>query len=158
MEGIPKKKISRRVLAAIAIVIVIVIILAAWILTPSMSPLASIHDADGDGHPDASDAAPNDPLLWASGSATVLATVHSTHLINSVHYTVSLNGVQKAEGDLAAGSSVTHSMTVSFLYGVNNYTTVTVLATSTGGGFGAVSDQFSGNLVNGQTYPVTLNI
>jgi uncharacterized BrkB/YihY/UPF0761 family membrane protein len=158
MEGIPKKKISRRVLAAIAIVIVIVIILAAWILTPSMSPLASIHDADGDGHPDASDAAPNDPLLWASGSATVLATVHSTHLINSVHYTVSLNGVQKAEGDLAAGSSVTHSIAVNFLYGVNNYTTATVLATSTGGGFGAVSDQFSGNLVNGQTYPVTLNI
>jgi len=97
-------------------------------------------------------------VLWASGSATVLATVQSTHSTNSVHYTLSLNGVERAQGDLAAGSSATHWITVNFLYGVNNYTIATVLATSTGGGFGATSDQFSGNLVNGQTYPVTLNI
>jgi hypothetical protein len=97
-------------------------------------------------------------VLWANGSATVLATVQSTHTINSVHYTLSLNGVERAQGDLAAGSSVTHWITVNFLYGVNNYTTVTVLATSTGGGFGATSDQFTGNLVNGQTYPVTLEV
>jgi uncharacterized protein YjiK len=158
MEGIPKKKTFTRALVALAIVIVVAIILIAWIVTPSISPLANVHDADGDGHADANDAAPNDPLLWASGSATVLATVHSTHWLYSVHYTLSLNGVQKAEGDLEAGSSVTHSITVNFLYGVSNYTTATVLATSTGGGFGAVSDQFSGNLVNGQTYPVTLDI
>jgi hypothetical protein len=97
-------------------------------------------------------------VLWASGSATVLATVQSTHLINSVHYTLSLNGFEKAQGDLTAGSSATHWMTVNFFYGVNNYTIVTVLASSTGGEFGAVNDQFTGNLVNGQTYPVTLNI
>jgi len=97
-------------------------------------------------------------VLWASGSATVLATVQSTHSTNSVHYTLSLNGVEKAQGDLTAGSSATHWLTVNFLYGVKNYTTVTVLATSTGGGFGATSDQFTGNLVTGQTYPVTLDI
>jgi hypothetical protein len=84
--------------------------------------------------------------------------VQSTHLINSVHYTLSLNGVEKAQGDLAAGRSATHWITVNFSYGVNNYTTVTVLATSTGGEFGATSNQFTGNLVTGQTYPVTLNI
>jgi hypothetical protein len=132
-------------------------------LTPSMSPLGSIHDADGDGHADANDAAPNDPLLWASGSATVLATMHSTYVIGSVHYYLSLilsldGAVEVAEGDLEAGSSVTHSISVIFLYGVNDYTTVTVLATSIRGGFGAESDQASMNLVNGQTYPVTLNI
>ncbi|MDD1765752.1 MAG: hypothetical protein LUO84_04790 [Methanomassiliicoccales archaeon] len=97
-------------------------------------------------------------VLWTSGSATVLATVQSTHSINSVHYTLSLNGVEKAKGDLSAGRSATHWITVNFLYGVNNYTTVTVLATSIGGEFGATSDQFTGNLVNGQTYPVTLEV
>jgi len=158
MEGIPKKKVSRRVLVAIAIVIVIVIIIAAWLLTPSLSPLASIHDADGDGHADTNDVAPNDPLLWASGSATVLATVHSTHSLFSVHYILYMDGVEEAQGDLAAGSSITHSIYVSFLYGVHNYTTVTVLATSTGGGFGATSDQANISVVNGETYPVTLNI
>jgi len=158
MERSSKKKDSRKALIVLAIVILIAVILIAWIMTPSISPWGFIHDADEDGHADANDAAPNDPLLWASGSATVLATVHSTHWLYSVHYTLSLNGVQKAEGDLEAGSSVTHSITVNFLYGVSNYTTATVLATSTGGGFGAVSDQFSGNLVNGQTYPVTLDI
>jgi len=156
-EGI-RKKTTRRTLVAIAVVIAIVVILAAWLLSPSISPLANIQDSDGDGHADANDAAPNDPLLWASGSGTVLATVHSTHALFSVHYILYLNGVEKAQGDLAAGSSMTHSITVNFLYGVNSYTTVTVLATSTGGGFGATSDQASGNVVNGQTYPVTLDI
>jgi hypothetical protein len=97
-------------------------------------------------------------VLWASGSATVLATVQSVHSTNSVHYTLSLNGVEKAQGDLAAGSSATHWITVNFSYGVINYTTVTVVATSTGGGFGATSDQANENVANGQTYPVTLNI
>jgi hypothetical protein len=115
-------------------------------------------DTDHDGHGDNSDVAPSDPLIWASGSATIIVTVYSHHMWYPIDYILYLNGVQKATGSLAAGSSVTHTITVDFLYGVNNYTTVTVLATSTGGGWGATSDTVSLNIVNGQTYPVTLSI
>jgi len=51
------------VASAVAIAIVIVVLLAV-VLNPSTSPVASIHDADGDGHADSTDAFPNDPSEW----------------------------------------------------------------------------------------------
>ena len=57
-----KKRIPKRMLvtAVIAIVIVAVLLLAVM-LSPQYSPLASIHDADGDGVADSDDEFPDDP-------------------------------------------------------------------------------------------------
>jgi HAMP domain-containing protein len=162
LEAGSKKKTPKRAVIAVAIVILAAIALFIWILFSATSPLASIHDADGDGHPDANDAAPNNPLLWAKGSATIEVKI-STMNTRLSHYTLSLDGVEKAQGDIAAWSSVTHSITVDFLYGVRNYATVTVQVTGTIQVFKIIegvyvdtpiSRQSSVNVATGQTYPV----
>jgi hypothetical protein len=50
--------------AIVAVVIVILTILAV-VLSPAMSPLASIRDTDGDGHADSDDAFPDNEAEWA---------------------------------------------------------------------------------------------
>jgi len=47
----------------IAIAVVIVLVLAVM-LSPSMSPLSFVHDADADGHADSTDAFPNEKTQW----------------------------------------------------------------------------------------------
>jgi hypothetical protein len=62
----PKVKSNKKLQIALVIVSAIAIILAAYILfaNPSTSVIASVHDADGDGIPDADDAFPNDSTEW----------------------------------------------------------------------------------------------
>lgn len=64
----PEKPVSRRskrvvVTAIIAVVIVVVLVLTV-LMSPSYSPLASVHDADGDGVADSDDEFPDDPDEW----------------------------------------------------------------------------------------------
>jgi hypothetical protein len=54
---------SSRVLIVL-LLIVLLCIIDLFILLPATSPLASIHDADGDGHADATDAYPNNSTEW----------------------------------------------------------------------------------------------
>ncbi len=49
---------------AVAAVAVIFIMIIAVVLSPSMSPLASVHDADGDGYVDSVDEFPDDGSEW----------------------------------------------------------------------------------------------
>lgn len=51
------------VIAAAAVAIVFILIMA-FMLSPSMSPLASVHDADGDGYPDSVDEFQDDESEW----------------------------------------------------------------------------------------------
>lgn len=63
---IPPKSKRTIILAVAAIaVIVVALIILAVVLNPSMSPIASIRDSDGDGYADSKDAFPNDPAEWA---------------------------------------------------------------------------------------------
>jgi predicted nucleic acid-binding Zn ribbon protein len=92
------------------------------------------------------------------GTATVIVTVYSTHTVYTIHYTVYLNGAERASGDLAPGASFTHDLSVGLGKGIFEKSTIVVLATSTGGGFGAVSDQQTVSLGNGESVSVTLNV
>lgn len=140
-------------------VVAIVIIAALAVIGLSWDALTeSEPDSDGDGVPDSRDAAPNDPNLWNTASATVIVTIQSDHLLFSVDYSLYLNGVLKATGTLNAGSATTKTITHSFLTGITTTTAVVVLATSTGGGFGDESDQRTLTVANGGTYTVTLTI
>lgn len=56
----PKKPRRLLIVAVVAIAVVIVLVLAV-IMSPAYSPLASVHDADGDGVADSADEFPNDP-------------------------------------------------------------------------------------------------
>lgn len=63
-ESKSKKPKKTLIIAAVATVIVVIIILAI-IMSPQYSPLASVHDADGDGVADDEDIFPNDASEWA---------------------------------------------------------------------------------------------
>ena len=51
-------------MATVVTLIVVAVVILAFVLNPSTSPLATIRDSDGDGHPDGEDAFPNDPDEW----------------------------------------------------------------------------------------------
>lgn len=66
----PKKRISweskttRYLITAVSVVVITLALIFGYILNPSISPIASIHDADGDGYADNVDAFLNDPNEW----------------------------------------------------------------------------------------------
>jgi predicted nucleic acid-binding Zn ribbon protein len=92
------------------------------------------------------------------GTARVIVTVHSDHTSYTIHYFVYLNGVERASGNLEPGSSFTHDLSVGLGKGIFEKSTIVILATSTGGGFGPESDQKTVSLGNGESISVTLNV
>ncbi len=158
MEGRPKKEDSRIELVIIAVVIVVAVILAAWVLTPSISPLAGIHDTDGDGRADLRDAAPDDRTKWTWGVATIVVTIHSQHLVNETHYKVYLNEYLKKEGDLAPGGHVVKFISARFLIGSIDSAQIVVTVTSTGGELGDHTDQDTLTVYDGQAYALSFTV
>lgn len=67
---IPTKPLKRQVSIVNLILVTVsvgvaAILLTAVIMSPSLSPLASVHDSDGDGHADSADDFPDDPSEWS---------------------------------------------------------------------------------------------
>jgi len=91
-------------------------------------------------------------------SASIVVTIQSSHILNAVNYDLYLNGVSVATGSIAAGSSVSQVLTSQFTIWQSGNYNVVVLATSTGGGLGATSDQQTITLSSGGSYPITLNV
>lgn len=58
------KKPSRMVVTVIAAILIVAVLVIAVVLSPKYSPLASIHDADGDGVADSDDEFPDDCDEW----------------------------------------------------------------------------------------------
>lgn len=63
-EGPSRKKPSRVIVTAVVAVVVVAVLVIAIMLSPKYSPLASIHDADGDGVADSDDEFPDDSDEW----------------------------------------------------------------------------------------------
>jgi hypothetical protein len=127
--------------------IVIVVIVVAIVIIAIIGALAVLNTSAG-----------SNLLHPGQATATVIVTVHSTHILNSINYDLTLNGVSKYTGSIAAGSSVTKTMTVTFPIDLSGSYDVVVSATSTGGGFGATTDSSTVTCSSGGTYPITLNI
>jgi PKD repeat protein len=94
-------------------------------------------------------------LAYAHDSGTVNITVSSTHLTDTVTVTVSVDGTQVASQSLAPGNSMQVSHMV---YVGSGCQTVTVLATSTGGGLGPQTDSATPTVCAGASVPVTLYV
>ena len=89
-------------------------------------------------------------------SATISVTIHSTHILNTVSYSLYVDSALKASGSLSALATVTK--TITFHWESSDAVTVVVSATSSGGGVGSQSDQQTLTLSPGGSYAVNLYI
>jgi hypothetical protein len=106
----------KRTLTWIITGIVALVILLVYLLGPAWSPITTIHDADGDGYPDAVDAKDNDATVWNYATATIVVTVEN-YWYDEAHYYIYLDGVQKAQGTIGSHDSVIVNLQVSWYYG-----------------------------------------
>ena len=95
-------------------------------------------------------------VVSTGSSATIVITVHSTHILYSVECQTFVGNSQIASGTLDAGHDVSHTHTYHWLS--SDPTTVRVSATSTGGGLGSESDYDDITVSNGGTYTVDLYV
>lgn len=126
----------RRVILPLAAILSCSLVVAGVLLvliSPTLSPLASYHDSDGDGHADLYDAAPRNPDLWASVSATIIVSLHSGHSFSDYNYTISVDGSELAQGCIAHGDTVVQNVTAHFLIGRSVMHEATVVVSATDG-------------------------
>jgi hypothetical protein len=89
-------------------------------------------------------------------NATINIYVNSTHLLYSVSYNVYIDGSLIHSGTLNPGYSA--YAPYSYHWSSSDPTTITLSATSTGGGLGSQSDSKSLVVSDGGTYTVNLDI
>jgi hypothetical protein len=145
----------------VAIVAIVLIVVVAVLLLAFVTDNSSLDQKRSPGTTDNSGtntSMENHTLLPGEASAQVIVTVHSTHLIFHVQYHLFLNTEQRAEGLIAAHSSVIQTITLVFPANQTGLFKAVILATSDEGGFGDKSDQVIVTPVDGGTYPITLNI
>jgi len=145
------------IIVLVAVVAIVIIAALAWSYEASKQNSSS-NPPDGSNNNGSNGSSNNVTLSQGQASAQVIVTIHSTHSIFSVHYVLYLNSDQKASGDIAAHSSIIQTIQLVFPENQTGLYSVVILANSSGGGFGDMSDQAVVTPVNGGTYPVTLNI
>lgn len=94
-------------------------------------------------------------LIAPFSNATVIIHIHSTHLVQTVHYRLYVDDAQQAEGDLTAGQTVTWTLRHPFSI-LDNKITASVMAT--GGALGDTHDDHQLTIADGSTYEITLTV
>lgn len=88
--------------------------------------------------------------------ATLKVTLSSTETIVPVHYSINVNGVQRAEGDIPPGNETT--WTIEYGWSNTGSNSVTVQTISTGGGLEPVQDSKTITVSAGGLYSISLNV
>jgi ribosomal protein S27AE len=85
-------------------------------------------------------------------------TVHSTHLTQTVHFQILINGNEVQEGDITAGNTYFLTIPYKFPWMFTGQQSIVIKGISYGDGLGDTTDSQSLTVVNGMSYSVTLNI
>ncbi|MDD1746982.1 MAG: hypothetical protein LUQ16_04390 [Methanomassiliicoccales archaeon] len=130
------------------------LLVAILLFSPWLSPLASVHDSDGDSYPDAYDFDPSDSELWSEGESLVVVMIHSSHPYTSYNYTLLVNGEACAHGELAAGETKVENIEVSYAIGEISHSQIVLGMTATDGS----AEQRDLVLENGMGYQANFTI
>ena len=91
-------------------------------------------------------------------SSNLTVTVHSTHLTQTVHYQILVNGQLKEEGDITAGNTIHWTIPYQYPWAFSGQQSIEIKGTGIGGGLGDTSDSHSLVVMDGKTYSITLNV
>jgi hypothetical protein len=89
-------------------------------------------------------------------SASLVVTVTSNHITNTISYVLDVDGSQVDSGVLTPGQAV--QKTVPLAWWIDSCTYHTASATSTGGALGPESDSAAGTVCSGQVYTASLSV
>ncbi len=89
-------------------------------------------------------------------SSTIVVHVDSTHLVQTVHYRLYIDGDQRAEGDLAPGQTIT--WTLQYRFSPISSKSIVVSAMATGGALGDTQDERQLTIADDSTYEITLRV
>ena len=152
-----RRTLNRLVLLPLGVslaVAVAAILVAVLLFSPWLSPLATVHDRDGDGHPDAYDFKPDDPELWAEGGALVVVMIHSEHTFSKYNYSLLVDGELRANGEIDANQTKVENIQVGFAIGQSSQTQVVIGLLATDGS----AEQRQLVLENGNGYQANFTI
>ncbi|MDD1757042.1 MAG: zinc ribbon domain-containing protein [Methanomassiliicoccales archaeon] len=152
-----RRTLNRLVLLPLGVslsVAIAAILVAVLLFSPWLSPLATVHDGDGDGHPDAYDFRPEDPELWAEGGALVVVMLRSEHTFSKYNYSLLVDGELRASGEIAANQTKVENIEVSFAIGRTSQTQVVLSLVATDGS----AEQRQLLLENGNGYQANFTI
>ena len=152
-----RRSLNRLILIPLGVSLSIAVgalLVAVLLFSPWLSPLANVHDGDGDGYPDAYDFDPSDSELWSEGGSLVVVMIHSSHPYTSYNYTLLINGEACASGDLAAGQTKVENIEVNYAIGKISHSQIVLGMTATDGS----AEQRDLVLENGMGYQANFTI
>jgi hypothetical protein len=154
---VKRRTLNRLVLLPLGVslsVVVAALLVAVLLFSPWLSPLATVHDGDGDSYPDAYDFKPSDPELWAEGGALVVVMVHSDHTFSKYNYSLLIDGELWANGEIAANQTKVENIQVDFAIGRTSQASVVLSLLATDGS----AEQRQLTLENGNGYEANFTI
>ena len=124
-----KFRIQLREATPLIVLLTVILVLLGYVANPLVSPLSSVHDADGDGVADSVDKAWLDSEKWASATGKIIVSITNYDDDHNLSYSIWLDGIVMVSGSITPEKTAVRTLTLDWSYGENPIRTCAVVVT-----------------------------